>query len=149
MSTKRWTALLSTALLALALTAIGVAAPDGTRSTKIAAKLNVRQEVPKPSAASGAGGFTATISGGRLTWKLTFSKLTGPATGGAHIHLAPRGKANPKPAIALCGPCRSGQTGTSVVPKAVERAIASGRAYVNVHTKKNPNGEIRGQISVA
>jgi hypothetical protein len=32
------------------------------------------------------------------------------------------------------------------VSAAVLAALESGRAYVNVHTPRNPGGEIRGQI---
>jgi len=50
--------------------------------------------------------------------------------------------------IPLCGPCRSGVSGAVDVPAAALRAILSGGTYVNVHTKKNPPGEIRGQLTV-
>ena len=49
-------------------------------------------------------------------------------------------------AVALCGPCRNGQRGTANLTAANLAALAAGRAYVNVHTPKNPAGEIRGQI---
>jgi len=32
------------------------------------------------------------------------------------------------------------------VPAPVIAALEAGRAYVNVHTKRNPGGEIRGQL---
>jgi hypothetical protein len=111
--------------------------------------LNSRQEVPRPKGAGkGTGRFTATAvktgSSAVITWRLTFTKLTGRAVA-AHIHLGRRGVAGPV-AVALCGPCRSGRTGRTTVSPAVLAALESGRAYVNVHTPRNPGGEIRGQI---
>jgi CHRD domain len=48
--------------------------------------------------------------------------------------------------ISLCGPCRSGVRGTARASASVVTALLSGGAYVNVHTARNPGGEIRGQI---
>jgi hypothetical protein len=111
--------------------------------------LNARQEVPKPKGGARATGrFTATAvktgSSAVLNWRLTFSKLTGRAVA-AHIHLARRGVAGPV-AVTLCGPCRSGAAGRSTVTGSILAALESGRAYVNVHTPRNPAGEIRAQI---
>jgi hypothetical protein len=40
-------------------------------------------------------------------------------------------------------------TGTMQITKAIVNAMEKGDAYVNVHTKKNLPGEIRGQIKAA
>jgi hypothetical protein len=111
--------------------------------------LNAGQEVPKPKGARFATGrFTVTAvksgSSAVLTWRLTFSKLTGRAVA-AHIHTGRRGVAGPV-AVALCGPCLSGATGRATVNATVRAALEAGRTYVNVHTARNPAGEIRGQI---
>lgn len=111
--------------------------------------LNARQEVPKPKGAGRATGrFTATAvktgSSAVLTWRLTYSRLTGRAVA-AHIHLGRPGVAGPV-AISLCGPCRTGATGRTTVTGPALAALESGRAYVNVHTPRNAAGEIRGQI---
>jgi Cu/Zn superoxide dismutase len=140
---NRWIAAVAVALLAVALAAMGNA--GSAQTTKLSASLDTKQEVPKPSATAGKGTFTGTVTGTKLRWKLTFSKLTGAAAA-AHIHLAKRGKANPAPAVPLCGPCRSGKSGTATVSASVLRKIKAGGAYVNVHTAKNAGGEIRGQI---
>ena len=121
-------------------------------TTKFVSKLGARAEVPKPSGvSSGAGGtFALTLSDKgsySVTWKLTFSKLTGKAIA-AHIHRGKPGKAGPV-LLALCGPCKSGQTGKAPLSEAAGNAIKSGSAYVNVHTAKNQGGEIRGQIAKA
>ena len=114
------------------------------------AALGARAEVPKPAAVrNGVGGtFTGSLTrrtgGGTLTWRLTFRNLTGPAVA-AHVHLARPGVAGPV-AVPLCGPCRTGARGTARVNARAVTALLGGRAYVNVHTGRNPAGEIRGQI---
>ena len=52
-------------------------------------------------------------------------------------------------ALPLCGPCTSGAHGKARVTLVLARTLKRGKAYVNVHTQKNPNGEIRGQIHIA
>lgn len=119
-------------------------------TTKLASALSARAEVPKPTGvaanARGMFGVTLTSSGSSYSvkWTLTFSSLTGRATA-AHIHRGKPGVAGPV-LRALCGPCRSGQTGKAPVAKVVADAIKTGSTYVNVHTAKNKAGEIRGQI---
>ena len=137
------------ALAAVSLVTVGAVGAAGVKDAyTFRAVLNAGQEVPKPAGAkSGASGlFTATESAtGKLRWKLTFRKLTGPA-GAAHIHIGKRGKAGPV-AIALCGPCRSGTDGHREGARQVSGDARARRAYVNVHTAKNAGGEIRGQLT--
>jgi hypothetical protein len=137
------------ALAALSLVAVGAVGAAGAKDAyTFRAVMNTGQEVPKPTGIKPgeSGLFTAAESAnGKLRWKLTFTKLTGPASA-AHIHIGKRGKAGPV-AIALCGPCRSGQTGTVKVPAKYQETLEHGGAYVNVHTAKNAGGEIRGQLT--
>jgi hypothetical protein len=123
-----------------------LAGAAGSRSDRFSASLNRRAEVPSPKGVSAlAGGrFTATLSGSKLTWKLTFKHLTGQATA-AHIHLGAKGKAGPV-IVPLCGPCKSPVNGTSVLKASTISAMKAGNTYVNVHTLKNAPGEIRGQV---
>jgi hypothetical protein len=122
-------------------------------SYKIKTTLNTKLEVPRPKGATGGTGtFTATLkvvnaTKASLTWKLSFARLTGPALA-AHVHLGAPGKAG-KVVVPLCGPCRSGRGGTSSVTAVAAAAMVAGKAYVNVHTKANPNGEIRGTVKAA
>ena len=119
-------------------------------STPYASALGAKAEVPKPvGVPAGAGGaFTVKLThkGDKYTasWKLTFRNLSGKAVA-AHIHKGKVGKAGPV-LLSLCGPCRSGAHGTASVPAAAATAMQKGLAYVNVHTAKNANGEIRGQV---
>ena len=146
------TTLLVSAALAVGLTLTGLTLAAGQKDTyKLTATLKARSEVPKPTGTrvGAKGTFTATTvelanDRARLAWQLTFSKLTGPAAA-AHIHVGKPGKAG-NVMVALCGPCKSGKRGTATITHAQLRTIELGRAYVNVHTKKNAAGEIRGQI---
>jgi Cu/Zn superoxide dismutase len=119
-------------------------------TASISTTLTSRQEVPKPkgNVKRATGAFTGTVAKvgttATIAWRLRFSKLTGRAIA-AHIHIGRVGRAGPV-SVALCGPCRNGQRGTANLTAAALAALEAGRAYVNVHTPKNPGGEIRGQI---
>jgi hypothetical protein len=119
-------------------------------SASVKSTLRAAQERPKPKGklAKAKGTFTATITrtgtSGVITWRLTFAKLSGRAIA-AHIHSGARGKAGPV-IVPLCAPCRSGARGRATVSESVLNALESGGTYVNVHTKQNAAGEIRGQL---
>jgi hypothetical protein len=145
------TALLAGGAIALVTTAIALGAAR-TEAYKVSSTLTAKAEVPAPKGAANAGG---TFSGGYvekangsavLTWKLTYSKLTGAATA-AHIHMGKPGVAGAV-IVPLCGPCTSGKVGKATISKSVVETLEKGQAYVNVHTAKNAGGEIRGQVKV-
>ena len=122
---------------------------ESAATLSLTAKLVAAQEVPKPRAPAGArgtfaGGLVRTGTGGTLSWRVTFQGLSGVATA-SHVHLGKRGKAG-NVVVPLCGPCRSGMRGTARVTAKTVTALLNGGAYVNVHTKRNPAGEIRGQV---
>lgn len=143
-------------VLAFAFSAVSLASGQ---STTWSAKLTVAQEIPKQVVrdATASGSFIGTLSGDSLAFTLTFARLTGLPTM-AHIHLGAKGVSGPV-LIWLCGlgspdsqlvaahPCKSPVTGTVTLTPALQKDFTKGLLYVNVHTAKNPNGEIRGQIS--
>ena len=139
-------------VLLVALALAGLATAAARKDThQLNARLTRGAEVPKPRGvpANATGRFTGKAvelanDKASLTWKLTFSHLSGRAMA-AHIHLGKRGKSG-NVLVALCAPCRSGQTGKATITHAQLKKIELGATYVNVHTPKNPAGEIRGQI---
>jgi hypothetical protein len=137
---KKFAALL--AVLTVALAAVAFASASSTKTVMAGAKLDAMQD---HATSNGKGTFTATIKGTKMSWKLVFHGLTGKASA-AHIHLGAKGVAGDV-LIALCGPCKATQTGTGTVTAAQLKDMLKGKTYVNVHTAKYPNGEIRGQIS--
>jgi hypothetical protein len=130
-----------------------VSARSQATTIRIAAAMNSADERPAPTGdvANARGTFAATVTktdtGASLSWTLTFTNMSGPATA-AHIHIAERGTPGPV-VVPLCAPCTSGATGTANINATVLAAIQSDRAYVNVHTRQNPAGEIRDQVSPA
>jgi Cu/Zn superoxide dismutase len=138
------------AALAIACVALaGAAGAAPTAGTKFSAKLTTKAEIPAPKGGKGTGAFTATLTGNKLVWKLTWGTLSGAANA-AHIHLGKVGKAG-NVAVPLCAgaTCKSGVHGTVTLKAAVTKALKAGGTYVNIHTAKNPAGEIRGQVAAA
>ncbi len=113
-------------LIVAALSAAGLLAAwsaSGSTSVKLAAKLSTRAERPAPKgAATATGVFTGTLTGSSLSWRLTFSRLTGKAVA-AHIHLGKPGVAGPV-AVPLCGPCASGAHGKVTLAAKTKAALA-------------------------
>ena len=144
---KKRVALLSSALLGLAaiVAAVALAGPSAS-PIELSARLNSSQEVPNPRGepVRAGGSFSVKLTGRTLAWKLTFSHLSGAAVA-AHIHSGAKRKSGPV-IVPLCGPCTATSAGTVKVSAAVATALQGKDTYVNVHTAKNPNGEIRGQI---
>ena len=139
------------ALAAGALVAAGLGTAGTSATYRVSAALNARQEIPKQvvKAPNATGSFSGTyVEHGRsstLKWKLTYAHLTGAATA-AHIHLGKPGVAG-NVIVSLCAAnCHSGMTGTAKLSSKIVAQIEAGKTYVNVHTTKNPNGEIRGQV---
>jgi hypothetical protein len=144
-------ALTLTFVVTIVLAGVALGAP-GKDTLSVTASLKSRSEVPKPARvpAGASGRFTGTAveqenDRARLSWRLTFSKLSGRALA-AHIHIGKAGKAGGV-MVGLCGPCRSGQRGAATITHAQLATIRAGRTYVNIHTAKNQAGEIRGQLS--
>jgi len=119
--------------------------------THLAAPLTKKQIAGTTPHTRGKGSFTATLTrsdtgSGTLSWNLAFTGLTGPATA-AHIHVGMPGRSGSL-VLPLCTNCPSDAKGTADVPASALQGLLTGRMYVDVHTKSNPAGEIRGQVYV-
>jgi hypothetical protein len=96
----------------------------------------------------GTGHMTGSYSTAthKLHWRVTYSHLSSPVTM-AHFH----GPAQPGQNAPILVPIlahhhASPFSGTKKITASQWHTIMSGMSYVNVHTKKFPNGEIRGQV---
>ena len=114
---------------------------------KFKATLDGKSEVP-PTTSTGTG--TADIdydpASKKLSWKLTYTGLSGPATA-AHFHGPAAPGENAKPAVAIPGATSSPTEGSATLTDAQAADLEAGKYYINVHTGANPGGEIRGQVT--
>jgi len=126
--------------------AIAFASPSMAGMIDFKASLSGKSEVP-PNTVAGSGAVTATYDtdSKKLTWKGSYSGLSGPATA-AHFHgPAPEGKnAGVLVPISPNGPSFEG---SATLNDAQAKALMDGDIYVNIHTAANKAGEIRGQLT--
>ena len=80
-----------------------------------------------------------------LKWKVTYSGLTGPARA-AHFHGPAEAGKNAGVILGFKGSVESPIQGEATVTPAQAAEILAGKWYANVHTAKNPGGEIRAQV---
>jgi CHRD domain len=114
-------------------------------SYKIALK-SASEVPPNTSAGSGTADVTFDPQTKKLTWKVTYSGLTGPATA-AHFHGPAEPGKNAGVVVPIQNIATSPAEGSATLTDAQAADLTAGRYYVNVHTAANPGGEIRGQVT--
>ena len=159
--------LLLVAAVAAALLAVGLGSASWGRAADVStpteillpATLDVKNVLPAPRKLrpGAAGTFVATLTGDRLSWRLTLQKLTSLAYG-AHVHFGPPGTREirfgeelmrKRQTIFLCGPCVSGSYGVEPsLASGIVRRIRNGDAFLVVHTGLNQYGEIAGRLKI-
>jgi CHRD domain-containing protein len=134
--------MLATLALGAAIVFVGPALAD-----KMKATLDSKSEVP-PNASAGTG--TADIdydpASKKLSWKVTYSGLSGPATM-AHFHGPAETGKNAGVAVPIPNAGSSPVEGSATLTDAQAADLMAGKYYVNIHTAANPGGEIRGQVT--
>jgi len=135
-----------TSFAALAFGAVVVLAGPAS-AEKFKAALDGKSEVP-PNASTGKG--TADIdydpATKKLSYTLTYSGLTGPATA-AHFHGPAEVGKNAGVAVPIANATKSPAEGSATLTDQQAADLEAGKMYVNVHTAANPGGEIRGQVT--
>ncbi len=114
---------------------------------KMTMKLNMdsaHEVPPNDSAAKGIADVTYDTDSKVLSWKVTYSDLTGAATM-AHFH-APAEAGKNAPPVVPFKDVTSGAEGTATLTDAQAADLLAGKMYVNVHTPAHPGGEIRAQV---
>lgn len=145
-----------------------VLSPDATTRENFTATLTGAAERPNPVTTTATGSFGAqirdlTATGGTVRIELQVSGIDSVTD--AHIHAGDANTAGPV-IVALFGPSagtprattgvlsqrditRSSTFGTGFTFDNLITRLRNGTAYVNVHTKRFPGGEVRGQIAAS
>ena len=134
--------MLATLALGAAIAFAGPAFAD-----KMKATLDGKSEVPpNTSAGTGTADIDYDATSRKLSWKLTYTGLSGPATA-AHFHGPAEAGKNAGVAVAIPNATSSPAEGSATLTDAQAADLMAGKYYMNVHTAANPGGEIRGQVA--
>jgi hypothetical protein len=138
MSTKT---MLATLVLGAAIAFAGPAFADKMKVT-----LDGKSQVPpNTSAGTGTADLDYDAASKKLSWKITYSGLSGPATA-AHFHGPAAAGANAGVKVPIPNPTASPIEGSATLTDEQAADLTAGKYYINVHTAANPGGEIRGQV---
>ena len=116
-------------------------------TVKFHGTMSPQSEVPAKTT-DGKGSVEATVDTATkaLTYTVTYSGLTGPATAG-HLHGAAASGANAGVMVPFKAPLDSPVSGTATLTDDQMTALMDGKMYANIHTAANPGGELRGQLT--
>ena len=123
-----------------------LASPARPETVTLIAYMDAASEVP-PNDSEGTGTVVATYDAGSklLSWKGSFSGLTGKVTAGHFYGPAGPGK-NAGVAVPIPNPTASFE-GSATLTDAQAADLMAGKWYVNIHTEAHKGGEIRGQVT--
>jgi hypothetical protein len=131
----------------LAALAVGILFAGPAFAEKMKASLDGKSEnPPNSSAGKGTADIDYDAATKKLSWKLTYSGLSGPATA-AHFHGPAEPGKNAGVAVAIPNAGTSPVQGSATLTDAQAADLTAGKYYVNIHTAANPGGEIRGQVT--
>lgn len=137
-----------TALFAvLAAGAVLANGPAFAEVVHFTAKLAGPSETP-PTASKGMGVADVTLdtSAKQVSWKIVYHGLSGPVTM-AHFHGPAAAGVAAGVTVGLKGKLDNPIEGSAPVGDAQIGDLRAGLWYLNLHTAKNPGGEIRGQVT--
>jgi hypothetical protein len=124
-----------------------VALAGSASAEKLKATLDGKSEVPATtSAGTGTADLDYDAATKKLSWKLSYSGLSGPATA-AHFHGPAEAGKNAGVAVAIPNATASPVEGSATLTDAQAADLTAGKYYINIHTAANPGGEIRGQVT--
>jgi hypothetical protein len=110
---------------------------------KYKADLKASKEVPATdSSATGKANVTYDDKSKKLSWVVTYSGLSGEPTA-AHFHGPAAPGKNAGPVVDISGDIKKGSAELTADQAA---DLKAGKWYLNIHTEKFPDGEIRGQV---
>jgi hypothetical protein len=134
----------TTLALAAAFTAVLAVAPVSAEMLAFKADLKGTSEVPPTdSPATGTATVDVDTATKEAKWTVQYSGMTGEATA-AHIHGPAAVGENAGPAVDMSGKIESG-SGTLTDAQLAD--LQAGKMYINIHSAKFPDGEIRGQLT--
>lgn len=139
--------ILKLTLATMALGACLATAPALAETVALKATLNAASQVPvNDSKGTGTAAVTYDTASKKLSWKVTYAGLTGPATAG-HFHGPAEPGKNAGVAVPFAKVDTSPIEGSATLTDAQAADLLAGKYYVNIHTKAHPAGEIRGQVT--
>jgi hypothetical protein len=129
------------------LAGLGLAALLATASVASAETVQLKADLKGTStAAKGDAAVTYDTTSKQVTWRITYSGLSGPPTA-AHFHGPAQPGANAGVAVPIPNVATSPAQGSATLTDAQAADLLAGRYYINIHTAANPGGEIRGQVT--
>jgi Cu/Zn superoxide dismutase len=129
------------------ITAMVAAAPLAqAEMLKYTTDLKGSAEVPPTdSAATGSAEVSVDTDAKTVKWTVKVDGLTGDATA-AHIHGPATATEKAPPVIDMSSGIMAG---SGAITDAQIEELKAGKYYLNVHTAKFPDGEVRGQLEAA
>jgi Cu/Zn superoxide dismutase len=134
------------AVAGLTFVLVGTMSAAQAEMLKFGANLTAAEETPATdSKGMGTAEVTVDTDAKTVSWTVKVDGLTGDATA-AHIHgpAAVGEKAGPEIDMS-----KAIMEGSADITDAQIADIKAGKTYVNIHTAKFPDGEIRGQLAIA